>query len=211
MRKGFIVCVLIIFSALAICARLEAREYDASSPPKPGERARDVFEALNARKHPVFLKYRTAGEEGSVVVTFASRGGKAYADVDGPSGRVSTIYDGRDKIVTIISHATKSYIVANNAPVVLPFEEQIARALDEKAQFTATSGSARINGERCDFDRIVWEDGAEDTLYFIPWTDTLKWWSTGDETFEILDYESDGAEPSLFRIPAGYRETKLPQ
>ena len=210
MKKVVFVCLLMTFFAFAICAKSEAREYDAASPPQPGERARAVFDALNARKHPVFLKYRTTENGKSVIVTFASRDGKAYADVDGDSGRVSTIYNGRERSVTIISHETKSYIVANYAPVVLPFEEQITRALDEKAKFTATSGSERINGERCDFDNIVWEDGAEDTLYFIPWTDTLRWWRSGGEVVEVLAYGSDGADKSLFRIPSGYRETKLP-
>ena len=127
--KKIISAVLLLFAAaLAFSAPVEAREYSAANPPKPGERARAVLRALNAAQNPVYLKYRTRTEDGSATVTFASSGGMAYTDVESPGGRISTLYDARTQNVTIISHDTKSYVVAPSAPAVVPFEETLERA-----------------------------------------------------------------------------------
>ena len=202
--------VLILFAAaLAFSAPAEAREYSAANPPKPGERARAVLRALNARHNPVYLKYRTTGEYGGDTVTFASSGGMAYTDVESPGGRISTLYDAKTGDVTIISHATKSYVVANDAPAVMPFEESFRRAAGEEGDFSVSSGSGKINGVRYDFDKIVWNDGTEETLYFLPMTDTLKWWRVNDELSEVLEYGSRGVKEEFFKIPAGYKETKI--
>ena len=91
----------------------------------------------------------------------------------------------------------------------MPFEETLERAAGGGG-FTASSGSGKINGARYDFDKIVWEDGAEETLYFLPMTDTLKWWRVNDELSEVLEYGSRGVKDEFFKIPAGYKETKLP-
>lgn len=208
--KKMISAVLLLFAAaLAFSAPAEAREYDAANPPKPGERARAVLRSLNAAQNPVYLKYRTRTEDGSATVTFASSGGMAYTDVESPGGRISTLYDARTQNVTIISHDMKSYVVAPSAPAVVPFEETLERAA-AGGGFTASSGSGKINGARYDFDKIVWEDGTEETLYFLPMTDTLKWWRVNDELSEVLEYGSRGVKDEFFRIPAGYKETKLP-
>ena len=184
--KKIISAVLLLFAAaLSFSAPAEAREYSAANPPKPGERARAVLRALNASQNPVYLKYRTRTEDGSATVTFASSGGMAYTDVESPGGRISTLYDARTQSVTIISHDTKSYVVAPSAPAVVPFEETLERAAGGGG-FTASSGSGKINGARYDFDKIVWEDGTEETLYFLPMTDTLKWWRVNDELSEVL-------------------------
>ena len=202
--------VLVLFAAaLAFSAPAEAREYSAANPPKPGERARAVLRALNARHNPVYLKYRTTGEYGGDTVTFASSGGMAYTDVESPGGRMSTLYDAKTGDVTIISHATKSYVVANDAPAVMPFEESFRRAAGEEGDFSVSSGSGKINGVRYDFDKIVWNDGTEETLYFLPMTDTLKWWRVNDELSEVLEYGSRGVKEEFFKIPAGYKETKI--
>ena len=202
--------VLILFAAaLAFSAPAEAREYSAANPPKPGERARAVLRALNARHNPVYLKYRTTGEYGGDTVTFASSGGMAYTAVESPGGRISTLYDAKTGDVTIISHATKSYVVANDAPAVMPFEESFRRAAGEEGDFSVSSGSGKINGVRYDFDKIVWNDGTEETLYFLPMTDTLKWWRVNDELSEVLEYGSRGVKEEFFKIPAGYKETKI--
>lgn len=202
--------VLILFAAaLAFSAPAEAREYSAANPPKPGERARAVLRALNARHNPVYLKYRTTGEYGGDTVTFASSDGMAYTDVESPGGRMSTLYDAKTGDVTIISHATKSYVVANDAPAVMPFEESFRRAAGEEGDFSVSSGSGKINGVRYDFDKIVWNDGTEETIYFLPMTDTLKWWRVNDELSEVLEYGSRGVKDEFFRIPAGYKETKI--
>ena len=202
--------VLILFAAaLAFSAPAEAREYSAANPPKPGERARAVLRALNARHNPVYLKYRTTGEYGGDTVTFASSGGMAYTDVESPGGRISTLYDAKTGDVTIISHGTKNYVVANDAPAVMPFEESFRRAAGEEGDFSVSSGSGKINGVRYDFDKIVWNDGTEETLYFLPMTDTLKWWRVNDELSEVLEYGSRGVKEEFFKIPAGYKETKI--
>ena len=203
--------VLILFAAaLAFSAPAEAREYSAANPPKPGERARAVLRALNARHNPVYLKYRTTGEYGGDTVTFASSGGMAYTDVESPGGRMSTLYDAKTGDVTIISHGTKNYVVANDAPAVMPFEESFRRAAGEEGgDFSVSSGSGKINGVRYDFDKIVWNDGTEETLYFLPMTDTLKWWRVNDELSEVLEYGSRGVKEEFFKIPAGYKETKI--
>lgn len=202
--------VLILFAAaLAFSVPAEAREYSAANPPKPGERARAVLRALNARHNPVYLKYRTTGEYGGDTVTFASSGVMAYTDVESPGGRMSTLYDAKTGDVTIISHATKSYVVANDAPAVMPFEESFRRAAGEEGDFSVSSGSGKINGVRYDFDKIVWNDGTEETLYFLPMTDTLKWWRVNDELSEVLEYGSRGVKEEFFKIPAGYKETKI--
>ena len=208
--EKIISAVLILFAAvLAFSAPAEAREYSAANPPKPGERARAVLRALNARHNPVYLKYRTTGEYGGDTVTFASSGGMAYTDVESPGGRISTLYDAKTGDVTIISHATKSYVVANDAPAVMPFEESFRRAAGEEGDFSVSSGSGKINGVRYDFDKIVWNDGTEETLYFLPMTDTLKWWRVNDELSEVLEYGSRGVKEEFFEIPAGYKETKI--
>ena len=208
--EKIISAVLILFAAvLAFSAPAEAREYSAANPPKPGERARAVLRALNARHNPVYLKYRTTGEYGGDTVTFASSGGMAYTDVESPGGRISTLYDAKTGDVTIISHATKSYVVANDAPAVMPFEESFRRAAGEEGDFSVSSGSGKINGVRYDFDKIVWNDGTEETLYFLPMTDTLKWWRVNDELSEVLEYGSRGVKEEFFKIPAGYKETKI--
>ena len=223
--ENIISAVLILFvAALAFSAPAEAREYSAANPPKPGERARAVLRALNARHNPVYLKYRTTGEYGGDTVTFASSGGMAYTDVESPGGRMSTLYDAKTGDVTIISHATKSYVVANDAPAVMPFsyvvandapavmpfEESFRRAAGEEGgDFSVSSGSGKINGVRYDFDKIVWNDGTEETLYFLPMTDTLKWWRVNDELSEVLEYGSRGVKEEFFKIPAGYKETKI--
>ena len=202
--------VLILFAAaLAFSAPAEAREYSAANPPKPGERARAVLRALNARHNPVYLKYRTTGEDGGDTVTFASSGGMAYTDVESPGGRMSTLYDAKTGDVTIISHSTKSYVVATDAPAVMPFEESFRRAAGEEGDFSVSSGSGKINGVRYDFDKIVWNDGTEETLYFLPMTYTLKWWRVNDELSEVLEYGSRGVKEEFFKIPAGYKETKI--
>lgn len=210
--EKIISAVLILFAAaLAFSAPAEAREYSAANPPKPGERARAVLRALNARQNPVYLKYRTAGEEGGATVTFASNGGMAYTDVKSADGRISTLYDAKTGDVTIISHDTKSYVVAKDAPVAMPFEETLARAAGEEGgDFSAESGSEKINGVRYDFEKIIWKDGTEETLYFLPMTDTLKWWRVNGELSEVLEYGSRGVKEEFFKIPAGYKETKLP-
>ena len=208
--EKIISAVLILFAAaLAFSAPAEAREYSAANPPKPGERARAVLRALNARHNPVYLKYRTTGEYGGDTVTFASSDGMAYTDVESPGGRMSTLYDAKTGDVTIISHATKSYVVANDAPAVMPFEESFRRAAGEEGDFSVSSGSGKINGVRYDFDKIVWNDGTEETLYFLPMTDTLKWWRVNDELSEVLEYGSRGVKEEFFKIPAGYKETKI--
>lgn len=207
--KNIISALVMLFAAaLIFSAQAEARVYDAAKPPKPGERARAVLDALNARRGPVYLKYRTEGEDGSAVVTFASNGSKAYTDVESAEMRVSTLYDAKTGDVAIISHDTKTYVVAPSAPVVLPFEETLERAADGK--FTASSGSGKIHGARYDFDKIVWDDGTEETLYFLPMTGTLKWWRSGGELAEVLEYGSGGVKDEFFKIPADYKETKLP-
>ena len=203
------VLILLFAAALAFSAPAEAREYSAANPPKPGERARAVLRALNARHNPVYLKYRTTGEYGGDTVTFASSGGMAYTDVESPGGRISTLYDAKTGDVTIISHGTKSYVVANDAPAVMPFEESFRRAAGEEGDFSVSSGSGKINGVRYDFDKIVWNDGTEETLYFLPMTDTLKWWRVNDELSEVLEYGSRGVKEEFFKIPAGYKETKI--
>ena len=209
--EKIISAVLVLFAAaLAFSAQAEAREYSAANPPKPGERARAVLRALNARHNPVYLKYRTTGEYGGDTVTFASSGGMAYTDVESPGGRMSTLYDAKTGDVTIISHGTKSYVVANDAPAVMPFEESFRRAAGEEGDFSVSSGSGKINGVRYDFDKIVWKDGTEETLYFLPMTDTLKWWRVNGELSEVLEYGSRGVKEEFFKIPAGYKETKLP-
>lgn len=200
--------VLLFAAALVFSAPAEARGYDASKPLKPGERARAVLNALNAQRGPVYLKYRTDGEDGSATVTFASNGSKAYTDVKSAEGRISTLYDAKTGDVVIISHNTKTYVVAPSAPVVLPFEETLERAVG--GEFKSSSGSEKIKGARYDFDKIVWDDGTEETLYFLPMTDTLKWWRTGGELAEVLEYGSRGVKDEFFKIPAGYKETKLP-
>lgn len=208
--EKIISAVLVLFAAaLAFSAPAEAREYSAANPPKPGERARAVLRALNARHNPVYLKYRTTGEYGGDTVTFASSGGMAYTDVESPGGRISTLYDAKTGDVTIISHGTKSYVVANDAPAVMPFEESFRRAAGEEGDFSVSSGSGKINGVRYDFDKIVWNDGTEETLYFLPMTDTLKWWRVNDELSEVLEYGSRGVKEEFFKIPAGYKETKI--
>ena len=208
--EKIILAVLILFATvLAFSAPAEAREYSAANPPKPGERARAVLRALNARHNPVYLKYRTTGEYGGDTVTFASSGGMAYTDVESPGGRISTLYDAKTGDVTIISHGTKSYVVANDAPAVMPFEESFRRAAGEEGDFSVSSGSGKINGVRYDFDKIVWNDGTEETLYFLPMTDTLKWWRVNDELSEVLEYGSRGVKEEFFKIPAGYKETKI--
>ncbi len=207
MKRIIIACLALLLSACAVSPPLEARTYDAASPPRPGERARAVLRALDARRGPVYLKYRT--EEGETV-TFAASGGMAYTDVESENVRISTLYDAKTKDVTIISHAAKSYIVANDGPVVLPFEEELARAAED-GKFSASSGSEKIKGARYDFDRIVCEDGSEETFYFLPMTDELKWWRTEGGLAEVLEYGSGGVKEEFFRIPAGYREEKLPQ
>ena len=208
--EKIISAVLVLFAAaLAFSAPAEAREYSAANPPKPGERARAVLRALNARHNPVYLKYRTTGEYGGDTVTFASSGGMAYTDVESPGGRISTLYDAKTGDVTIISHGTKSYVVANDAPAVMPFEESFRRAAGEEGDFSVSSGSGKINGVRYDFDKIVWNDRTEETLYFLPMTDTLKWWRVNDELSEVLEYGSRGVKEEFFKIPAGYKETKI--
>ena len=208
--EKIISAVLVLFAAaLAFSAPAEAREYSAANPPKPGERARAVLRALNARHNPVYLKYRTTGEYGGDTVTFASSGGMAYTDVESAGGRMSTLYDAKTGDVTIISHGTKSYVVANDAPAVMPFEESFRRAAGEEGDFSVSSGSGKINGVRYDFDKIVWNDGTEETLYFLPMTDTLKWWRVNDELSEVLEYGSRGVKEEFFKIPAGYKETKI--
>lgn len=209
MKKIISALLLPFAAALIFSAAAEARVYDAADPPKPGERARAVLRALNAVQNPVYLKYRTSGEDGGATVTFASSGGMAYTDVQSASGRISTLYDAKTRDVTIISHETKSYVVARDAPAVIPFEEELARAAGGD-KFRASSGSEKINGARYDFDRIVWDDGTEETLYFLPMTDTLKWWRVNGELSEVLEYGSRGVGDDFFKIPAGYKETKLP-
>ncbi len=200
--------VLLLSAALVFSAPAEARGYDASKPPKPGERARAVLNALNSQRGPVCLKYRTDGEDGCATVTFASNGSEAYTDVESAEGRISTLYNAKTGNVVIISHNTKTYVVAPSAPVVLPFEETLERAAG--GGFKSSSGSEKIKDARYDFDKIVWDDGTEETLYFVPMTDTLKWWRTGGELAEVLEYGSCGVKDEFFKIPAGYKETKLP-
>lgn len=199
--------VLLFAAAFVFSVQAEARGYDAAKPPKPGERARAVLDALNARRGPVYLKYRTEGGSESATVTFAADGSKAYTDVESAGGRISTLYDAKTGDVTIISHNTKSYVVAPSAPVVLPFEETLERAGGE---FTASSGSEKIKGARYDFDKVVWDDGTEETLYFLPMTDTLKWWRVGGELAEVLEYGGRWVKDEFFKIPAGYKKTELP-
>lgn len=212
MKKIIVASLTALFAALLFSPMTEARAYDAANPPKPGERARAVFRALNAQRGPVYLKYRTKPADESVTVTFASSGGIAYTDVEFEGGgRISTLYDAKTQDVTIITHETKSYVVANDGPAVMPFEGTLSRVSGEEGgKFTAASGSERVNGARYDYDRITWEDGSVETLYFLPMTDTLKWWSADGEMSEILEYGSGGVKEEFFKIPAGYKRTKLP-
>ena len=125
--EKIISAVLVLFAAaLAFSAPAEAREYSAANPPKPGERARAVLRALNARHNPVYLKYRTTGEYGGDTVTFASSGGMAYTDVESADGRISTLYDAKTGDVTIISHATK----ATSSQTTRPPSCRLKRASD---------------------------------------------------------------------------------
>ena len=167
-----------------------------------------MLRALNASQNPVYLKYRTRTEEGSATVTFASSGGMAYTDVESPGGRISTLYDARTQNVTIISHDTKA--TSSRPPRPPSCRLRRRSSARRRRRIYGIVGSGKINGARYDFDKIVWEDGTEETLYFLPMTDTLKWWRVNDELSEVLEYGSRGVKDEFFKIPAGYKETKLP-
>lgn len=205
MKKTFVFALLLIIISVS-----------AAHAAKPGERAMKVFyQTLNPAKHNVFLKYKGMMETGQgkeeSVVTIAMKGALTYTETKSEQQHTGAIFDGKTQTTTVIMHKEKMYMKMKaqpaGVPKIGPSEGETEEA--ERDKLTIEAGQEEINGKKYDFDRLVTKSGNASTYYFTEGTDEWKYWEFGGVRYEVLEYGTS-VDDSLFKIPAGYQEMKMP-